>query len=321
MKIVVLGAGALGSVLAAHLARAGEDVALVARGARAELLRERGVRLAGLVDLTIQVPVVEQPRQLREADLLIVTVKTYDTEPALEGVRHLKVGMAFSVQNGMTKDEQLARCFGAAAILGCVADFSAEVLPDGSVLFTRNEGLYVGELPQATSERVEQVAAVLARAGIKTVISDRIGALELSKLAGWVGLMPISVLTRLRTHLMLLDPDLALLQVLLVREGVSLAEKLGVSVEDVGAMVIPKTLSTLSLEEAVAHVRSSGEQMVARGVTSHKMSALQDLERGRHLEVEETLGYAVRKAEELGLRLPILETCYRLVAGLDRSLG
>jgi 2-dehydropantoate 2-reductase len=59
--------------------------------------------------------------------------------------------------------------------------------------------------------------------------------------------------------------------------------------------------------------------MQAQGATAHKVSMLQDLERGRRLEVEETLGYAVRKGAELGLQLPTVETCYRLIRGIDRA--
>jgi 2-dehydropantoate 2-reductase len=69
--------------------------------------------------------------------------------------------------------------------------------------------------------------------------------------------------------------------------------------------------------DAVAAVRNAGEQMRARA-PDHRMSALQDLEAGRPLEVAETFGYAARKAGELGLSLPLLEAFHHLVAGIDR---
>jgi 2-dehydropantoate 2-reductase len=82
MKIVILGAGALGTVLSAHLARAGEDVTLIARGHRATFLQEHGSIITGLVDFTVPITVVTDPQQVQVADVLIVTVKTYDMEPA-----------------------------------------------------------------------------------------------------------------------------------------------------------------------------------------------------------------------------------------------
>src|SRR5262245_36396304 len=78
MYIVILGAGALGTVLGAHLARAGEDVTLLARGQRAAYLQEHGATITGLVDFTVPVTVVTDPQQVHAADALIVTVKTYD---------------------------------------------------------------------------------------------------------------------------------------------------------------------------------------------------------------------------------------------------
>ena len=83
MKIVILGAGALGTVLGAHLARAGEDVTLIARGQRAAYLQEHGATITGLVDFTVPVRVVTDPSQVHDADVLIVTVKTYDMASAL----------------------------------------------------------------------------------------------------------------------------------------------------------------------------------------------------------------------------------------------
>ena len=60
--------------------------------------------------------------------------------------------------------------------------------------------------------------------------------------------------------------------------------------------------------------------LAARGATGHKVSTLQDIEHGRRMEIEEIMGFAVRKAGQAGLQLPTVETCYRMVAGLDRAL-
>src|SRR3989442_14104759 len=97
MKIVILGAGALGTVLGAHVARAGEDVTLIARGQRAAYLQEHGATITGLVDFTVPVRVVTDPQQVQEADVLIVTVKTYDMDAALASVKHLHVASVLSI--------------------------------------------------------------------------------------------------------------------------------------------------------------------------------------------------------------------------------
>src|SRR5437899_11539545 len=145
MKIVILGAGALGTVLGAHLARAGEDATLLARGQRAAYLQEHGATITGLVDFTVPVRVVTDPSQLHDADVLMVTVKTYDMVAALASVKHLDVGSVLSIQNGVLKNEQLAQTFGWEKVLGAMVIIGAEVLPTGTVRCTANQGLLLGE--------------------------------------------------------------------------------------------------------------------------------------------------------------------------------
>src|SRR4029434_6842047 len=121
MHIVILGAGALGTVLGAHLARAGEDVTLLARGQRAAYLQAHGATITGLVDFTVPVRVVTDPTQIRDADVLMVTVKTYDMEAALASVKHLDVGSVLSIQNDVLNNEQFARTFCGAKVVRAVA--------------------------------------------------------------------------------------------------------------------------------------------------------------------------------------------------------
>src|SRR5215217_4129455 len=186
MKIVILGAGALGTVLGAHLARAGEDVTLIARGQRAAYLQEHGATITGLVDFTVPVRVVTDPSQLHDADVLIVTVKTYDMVSALQSVKHLDVGSVLSLQNGVLKNEQLAQTFGWGKVLGAMAAFSGAVLPTGTIRFTANQGFYLGEVPAGTSARVQTLGETLERVGIVTHVTPSIQALEWSKYVAWV---------------------------------------------------------------------------------------------------------------------------------------
>lgn len=320
MKWIIVGAGALGAILAAHLTRSGEDVQLLARGARAKLLRETGVRLSGLVDLTAQVPIIEDPAALKDADVLVLTVKTYDTETALAPLSRVKARSAFSVQNGMLKNDQLADVFGRQAVIGSAADFSGEVGTDGAVHFTRNEGLYVGELQGGISNRVQTIASTIEAAGVHTIASANIQTVEWSKFVGWLALTPLAVLTRLPTYRVLKDQDLMRLQTVLAREAAQLANNLSIPLEDLFGASPSRTLVTAAVDDWVAQARLLGEVMEA-SIPGHKMSALQDLERGRRLEVEETFGYVVRKAAELGIDMPALDACYRLLAGFGRSAG
>jgi 2-dehydropantoate 2-reductase len=318
MKIAVLGAGALGSIIGGHLARAGHEVTVVARGPRAAYLEQHGIVLTGLADFTVPVAVATNPQTLSDADVLIVAVKTYDTEPALASVGHLRVGAVLSIQNGVSKDEQIARTFGWDKTLGAAAFLSGGVTPEGPVRFTVNEYLVLGELPEGISPRVESLVKALVDAGIHAEAAPRVRAVEWSKYALFMSWMAPAVLTRLASYKFQTHPDTAAVVADIVRETGRLAAKLGISLEDREPLPM-KTLCTATLPEAVVIIRRFGAVMESRA-PAHKVSTLQDLEAGRRLELDETLGYAVRKGAELGVPTPTLTTCYRLIAGISASL-
>lgn len=320
MNIVILGAGALGTVLAAHLAKAGEDVTLIARGERATFLQKHGATISGLADFNTRVPLVANPQHVQAADVLIVTVKTYDTKSALAGVKHLQVGSVTSIQNGVVKDDLLAHTFGQEKVLGAMAAFSAEVLPTGAVRFTVNNGFYIGELPAGVSERVQTFVDTLNQAGIVANATPAIRSLEWSKYAAFVCLMAPAVLTRLETYKFLQDAHTAAITASLLYEMVAIATALNIELEDTSFIAV-KSLSQLPLDDAIAQIRQRGKQFASEA-PAHKVSTLQDLEQGKkRLEVEETLGYAVQQGVKLGVPTPTMTTCYRLIAGIDRALA
>jgi 2-dehydropantoate 2-reductase len=318
MKIVVLGAGALGSIVGAHLVRAGHDVIFLARERRAAVLQQRGIGLTGLAEFTVPVTATADPRDVRAADVLIVAVKTYDTEAALTSVRHVDVSMVLSLQNGVLKDEQLAQVFGRERVLGAAATVAGELLADGGIRFTLNDRLSVGELPEGASGRATALASALRQAGLRAEVSAQIQTVEWSKYAMFVSGMAVAALTRLETAKLLRDPDAAALVARLVQEVGQIAERHRIPLEDAGLFPI-KTLCADSLADAVKRLDQIGAAMAVRAPT-HKISTLQDLERGRRFEVEETLGHAVRQASTLDVPVPTIDTCYRLLAGIDRHL-
>ena len=318
MRFVILGAGALGSLIAGHLARAGEQVTIVARGDRARYVQQHGITITGLADFTITCPVITDPTALHGADVLIVAVKTYDMAAALTSLRHLDVATVLSIQNGVLKNAQLADAFGAEKTVGAATFLSGEVLPDGPVRFTSNQVLYVGELPASISARVQQVVEALARAGMQAEATAHIQTIEWSKFVAWIGGMAVSVLTRLESYKFLSDPDMAMICTRLMRETAGLARKRGIALADMPPFLV-HTISSVTEAEGVEKVRELGATIQARA-PMHRMSSLQDLERGRRLEVEETLGYVVTNAATVDLAVPTVDTCYRLISGLNRCV-
>ena len=286
----ILGAGAIGSIIGAHLARAGHSVVMLARGARGAYLEQHGLTIRGLSELSTPVRTLRDPHALQSAGTLIVATKTPGTAAALEPLRAAQFDVTLSIQNGPLKNELLAAAFGAEHVLGALADTSGELLPGGEVLFTRNVNIYVGELTGGDSARAQHLAHTLASSGLHATATAEIQTLEWSKFCGWVGLMALAVTTRALTWRYLSDRS-----------------------------VLPAaSLCAAPESEAVAILMSIGEEY-RRSAPTHRLSALQDVEAGRPLEVHETLGYACAKARELGLDLPLLAAFTRLIAAIDRT--
>jgi 2-dehydropantoate 2-reductase len=316
-EFAILGAGAMGSIVGAHLARAGHRVAMLARGRRAQQLREQGLTIRGLSQFNTAVPVVADPGQLKSAATLIVAVKTPGTDTALAALKHLRLDSALSIQNGPLKNELLAQAFGAARVLGALADTSGELLENGEVLFTRNVNIYIGELGGGDSARAQALAAVIDAAGVRAAASAEILTLEWAKFCGWAGLMALSVATRAATWKFLSDPDSALLLVRLMREMGALTRAQGIPLSD-RAILPAARLCAASEEEAVQIILQAGRDY-RESAPAHRMSALQDVEAGRPLEVNETLGYARDKARALKLPAPHLEYFTALIGAIDRT--
>jgi 2-dehydropantoate 2-reductase len=312
----ILGAGALGSIIGAHLSRSGHRVVMLARGQRAHAVEQEGLCVKGLQEFTRRVPVLTDPAKFQGADVFVVATKTHNTQAALEPYRHSAIGAAFSVQNGVMKDDQLAGLWGKERVLGALADTSGELLPNGEVLFTRNERIYVGELQGDGNERSRHIAGVLDSSGVRASAVTNIESLEWSKYAAWVGLMALAVMTRAATGKFMSDPDLALILAKIVREMGALAAARNIPLSNQSPLPVA-TIVQGSETEASAIVQAGGSELQAKA-PGHRMSALQDLEAGRALEVEETLGYAAGEAARLGLSLPTVATLHALVSGIDR---
>jgi 2-dehydropantoate 2-reductase len=315
MRTVILGGGALGSILAAHLHRAGHEVALVAREPRASLLAREGIRITGLLELTAKVPVHNNPAIANDADLVINALKTYQSSAVVRALRPKRGAVAFSVQNGVFKNEELAAVFGVEQVLGAIALVSGEVMADGSTRFTNNDPLYVGSLGQSSSQRCEEISAMFREAGIASEVSADIREMEWSKYTMFVPLFCCSLLTRQETHRFLSHPKSARVVASLCREMAQLAKAEGVMLRS-GPGLSAAAMAEVDVETAVGIVREAGAQF-ARKARDHKVSGLQDLERGRPTELEEIAGYAHRRSEQLGLALDTLRTCYHLCSAIS----
>jgi len=315
MHFTIIGAGALGTILGAHLLAAGAGVTMVVRGQRAAQVRAEGLRLRGLSTLTQACTVVDPAAGVGADDVLVFTVKTYHMEEAIAACRGATPRAVLSLANGVMKQAQLETAFGAGRVIGCMANVSGELGADGVVAFTRNVRLALGAGPAYRGPAVAEVVECIAAAGIATECVADIETVEWSKFVGWLALFTVAVVARTTTGQCLDNPHFAGLVVELVREAAAIARARGIALVDMSPLPVA-SIASLAPAAALEKVRQTGREMAA-AAPGHRMSALQDLEAGRRLEVHETLGYAVAEAARLGLAAPTLGLCYRIAAGLD----
>jgi 2-dehydropantoate 2-reductase len=177
MRILVMGSGGLGGYFGGLLARAGEDVVFVARGAHRDALVSQGLRVGSPDgDFMVRARVVAQPAEAGTVDLVLFVVKTYDEAGAVEAIRPA-VGPATAVlclQNGVETEDRLAAAFGRAAVLGGATYVSAAIEAPGVIRHSGRSGTIVfGELDGRITPRVTALDEVLRHAGIRTeVVAD-----------------------------------------------------------------------------------------------------------------------------------------------------
>jgi 2-dehydropantoate 2-reductase len=178
MKIAMMGSGGVGGFFGGRLAHAGYDVSFIARGAHLSAMRERGLLIENKDQGDIHVPKVratDDPASIGPVDLVILSVKLWDTESAAKRIRPLlgpKTGV-ISLQNGVVKDDILRRELGDAAVMGGVAYVATAVSKPGVIHQTGTmQRIVVGEYDGTKSARATFLHEALARAGVKAELSD-----------------------------------------------------------------------------------------------------------------------------------------------------
>ena len=202
MRVVVMGTGGTGGFYGGLLARSGDDVTFIARGAHLEAIQARGLtvnsRLAG--DFTVRARATDDPRQIGPVDLVLFCVKTYDTEGAAALIRPV-VGpdtVVLSVQNGIDNDERIARVVGSGTAICVAAQVNAHVKEPGVVVQPAGLGsLIFGADAGNLGRRNEELFGHFKDAGIPAELKPSINAVLWNKFAFICGFSGVTALTRL----------------------------------------------------------------------------------------------------------------------------
>ena len=319
MRVVILGAGGVGSVIAGHLARIGRDVVMIARPGHAQAVQENGLQLTGLSDFRVQVPAYPDASHLESADVLLIAVKTKDMQRALDGVKHLKIGCVASLQNGVVKNDQMVQVFGPDKVVGATTMIGATLVKDGEVNYTLDGITFFGERDSTRSDRVDQIAQAFLDAGLKVAAVANIVSIEWTKQAIQNPFAPLAAITRLPVHLVWSSPELATLSVHMFREVAAVADALHITLSEHPAWSLfdQKTLGDAPLDDAVSMLVSVGQQVAQSGRTHIIPSMLQDVLAGKKTEIEETVGHVFKEGQRLGIPVPYTEFAYRAVRAIE----
>jgi 2-dehydropantoate 2-reductase len=322
MKIAIVGAGAIGGLLGARLAHAGEQVTFIARNRNLAAIRAQGFRLLLEDGSTLLAPDVRAVQEMHEAgpqDAVLLTVKAHQVVELLPQLRELfdAQTMLVTMINGVPwwyfqryagalqgqvlhsvdPGGRIAGLIEPERIIGSVVYPAAELVEPGVVKLIEGNRFSLGELDGSRSPRIEALAQALMRAGFKAPISRDIRSELWLKLWGNLSFNPLSALTRATLEDICRFPATRALAAAMMGEAQTVAEKLGV-------------VFKVTLEQRIAG---------AQAVGAHKTSMLQDLEAGRALELQALVGAVIELARLTAVPTPHIDAIYAATALLAQQ--
>ena len=302
-KVVVAGAGSIGSLLAAHLSRVADVTVLTRREEHAAALREQGLRVSGRSDFTAELDATADPRGLpADAELAILACKGTDLEPLaarLEG--SLARATVMTIQNGLGAEDVVA-AHGEWPLLSAVTFMSGTRHGDAHVEYVLDTATWIGPYRGTTEEDARRVARLIEEGGLKAEAFRDLRPAQWSKLIFNATVNGVAALTGLPHDFHFAQTeqlsDLGYLVRDLVDEGKAVAAAAGVELHD-----DPWEMNVLATQRGHRHFPSM----------------LEDVEAQRPTELESINGALVREAEQRGVAVPLQTAVYRLVKAREAS--
>jgi 2-dehydropantoate 2-reductase len=309
-RVCVIGAGAIGSLLAAHLSRVCEVWVLTRRPAHAEALRAEGLRVSGKNDFVGRVQAVADASELPSFDLGIVAVKATDLGDAGARLTGVASGATMmTIQNGLGAEEVIAR-FGDWPLISSVTFMSGTRRSDVHVEYELDTATWLGPWAGTSTgyDVVEEVAGLINASGLRAEAMADLVPAQWSKLIFNSAINSVSALTELPHVALFVDEDeawsLGRAVRALVDEGKAVAAAAGVTLyED------PWEMNALAV--------ARGE--TARSDYAHLPSMLEDVLAHRRTEVDFIAGALVREAARHGVPVPVTAAAYQLIKGKEAS--
>ena len=315
MKIVIVGPGAMGCLFAGLLIEAGREEARLQSGSdedvwlfdkhekRAREIAKNGLKIEGIggARSAPEVKVTADAQEIGLADLVLICVKSYDTEEASHSISPA-VGddtTVLTLQNGLTNVKIISQILGEDKVVAGVTSHGATMLGTGHVRHAGIGETVVGEPAGGSSSRTERIADILRSAGFQTAINENIYNSIWAKLIINAAINPLTAITKLRNgELLAYDATRKLLS-MTAEEAARVAAARQIS--------LPYDDATSSVEE------------VCRATSSNVSSMLQDVLRQKRTEIDAINGAIVNEARKMGIEAPINETLTHLVKGMESS--
>ena len=322
MRIAIFGAGSIGGFLGAKLAAAGADVTFIARGPHLAAMQANGVILRSAEgEITVRPRCVGAAEEAGVQDYVFVTLKAHSLPAAAPDIAKmmgpdsaLVTGINgvpywyFYGLDGPWRDRRVENVDPGGKLwdilppsqaIGCVVYPAAEVAAPGIIEHSYGDRFSLGEPDGSRSERTEKLSKALIAAGLKAPVRPRIRDEIWVKLWGNLCYNPISALTGATLDIITTRPDLRAVCRAMMTEAQAVAEALG-------------TRFAITLEKRIDGAAEVG---------AHKTSMLQDLERGRPMEIDALLGAVVELGGVTGHAMPACESVLALVRERGRQAG
>ena len=298
MHIAVIGAGNMGCLYGANLARTGAQVTLVdVWEEHVQAMQERGLEMEGLHgEFVAAVTATTNPSTVSGVDLVVVCVNGYNTGAAASAAQGMLAadGCVLTLQNGLGNIETLTEVVGADRVVGGLTFHSADLQAPGRVRHTNKGPTYLGELDRQQTERLETIRATMEQAGMQPQVEDDIVATMWGKFVLNCSINPLCAISDLRPgH---------------IREVAAFDEFQTKIVEEVLALVAAKGIQLADPTPLESIKAYSAKKF-------HRVSMQQHLLRGRQTEIDSLNGYVVRESERLGLSAPYNDALTRIVKG------
>jgi 2-dehydropantoate 2-reductase len=306
MRIAVMGAGGVGGYFGARLAKAGHEVAFIARGRHLAAMRQNGLAIrSALGDIRISRPVVtDDPATLGWSDVVFFAVKLWDTEAAAAAISPLLAGggVVIPFQNGVESIERVGAVVGAGQVMGGVAYIAAKIAEPGVIAHTGTMAqLRFGPVAPVQQAAATALAAACKGAGVDAEIAADIRQALWMKFVFLVALSGLTSVARQPIGVIRADPDLRATFESAMREVRAVGRARGVALAD----------------EFIAEQMRFADTLPAE----MKSSMLNDLEAGNRLEAPWLSGAVARMANEMGVPAPVNATLYAALKPYSAGRG